>query len=312
MIRPLETFCTVVEAGSLNTAAERLHLTQPAVSKQIRSLEAELGVQLLVRTPRGIGLTPVGRRVHRLARRAVAAVEGCRRAAASYKDPEAGRLVVAAGLTLTLFTLPPVIQAFRSRLPAVRLEVVTGDSREALAMLLGFDADVALVTSPTPHPEVQAIPLFVDPLVVVGAPGTVLPESVGAMGGSTLISFRGGSGLRQYVGQVLESRGASPEVVMEFDSIEAIKTMVALGLGVALLPWSAVRDDVAAGRLCAARLADWPDAGRTVTLLRRRAGLRPGTVGPFTAIARELLAAADGSSLGDAAPGGSSAGSGQY
>jgi DNA-binding transcriptional LysR family regulator len=66
--------------------------------------------------------------------------------------------------------------------------------------------------------------------------------------------------------------------------------MAGLGLGLALLPWSAVRDDVAAGRLGAARLADWPDAGRTVTLLRRRAGLRAGPVAPFTAIAREVLA----------------------
>ena len=289
MLRPLETFCAVVEAGSLNLAAERLHLSQPGVSKQIRALEAELGVQLLLRSARGIELTPVGRQVYRLARRAVAAMEGCRRAAEAWRDPVHGRLVVAAGLTLTLFTLPPLIQAFRGRAPAVRLEVVTGDSREALARLLAFEADVALVTSPSPHPEVQAVPLFVDPLVVAGAAGAALPTAVRAMGGATLISFRRGSGLRQYVDQVLESRGAHPDVVMEFDSIEAIKTMAALGLGLALLPWSAVREDAAAGRLAAARLTDWPDAGRTVTLLRRRAGLRSGPVGLFTNLAREVL-----------------------
>lgn len=285
----LETLCVVVEAGSLNVAAERLGLSQPAVSKQVRGLEAELDVQLLVRTARGVELTPVGRQVHRLARRAVAAFDGCRRAAAAWREPDRGRLVVAAGLTLTLFTLPPVIQAFRRRHPGVRLEVVTGDSRESLARLLAFEADVALVTSPSPHPEVQAVPLFVDPLVVAGAPNAPLPDSAAGLGGATLISFRGGSGLRQYVDQVLESRGVRPDVVMEFDSIEAIKTMVGLGLGLALLPWSAIRDDAAAGRLSAARLADWPDAGRTVTLLRRRAGLRAGPVGPFTAIAREVL-----------------------
>jgi DNA-binding transcriptional LysR family regulator len=290
MLRALETFCAAVQTGSLSLAAARLHLTQPAASKQIRVLEAELGVQLLVRGARGVELTPVGRQVYRMARRTVAAAEGCRRAASSWKDQEHGRLVVAAGLTLTLFTLPPVIQAFRARVPGVRLEMVTGDSRECLQRLLEFEADVALVTSPSAHPEVQAIPLFTDPLVVAAAPGVALPQAVGAVAGATLISFRGGSGLRQYIDQVLESRGVHPEVVMEFDSIEAIKTMAGLGLGLALLPWSAVRDDVAAGRLGAARLADWPDAGRTVTLLRRRAGLRAGPVAPFTAIAREVLA----------------------
>jgi len=289
----LETFCTVVQAGSLSEAAERLHLSQPAVSKQIRVLEAELGVPLLTRGSRGVGLTPVGRQVHRMAVRAVAAMDGCRRIAVAYREPGQGRLVVAAGLTLTLFTLPPVIQAFRARHPGVHLDVITCDSREALARLVAFEADVALVTSPMAHPEVQTFALFTDPLVVVGAPGTRLPRLVRELGGVRLISFRGGSGLRQYVDQVLEGHGVRPDVVMEFDSIEAIKTMAGLDLGMALLPWSAVRDDLAAGRLAAARPADWPDAGRTVTLLRRRAGLRTGPVGPFTAIARAVLAGRD-------------------
>ncbi|HWI62578.1 MAG TPA: LysR family transcriptional regulator [Symbiobacteriaceae bacterium] len=289
MLRALEALCAAVGTGSLSLAAERLHLSQPAVSKQIRGLEDELGVQLLVRGARGVELTPVGKRVYRMARRAVAAADGCRAAAAAWKDPGHGRLVVAAGLTLTLFTLPPVIQRFRERVPGVRLEVVTGDSRECLSRLLNFEADVALVTSAFPHPEIQAVPLFTDPVVVAAAPGTPLPGAVAELEGATLISFRGGSGLRQYVDQVLEGRAVRPEVVMEFDSIEAIKTMVELGLGVALLPWSAVRADAAAGRLAAGSLRDWPDAGRTVTLLRRRAALRSGPVGPFTAIAREVL-----------------------
>lgn len=279
----------MVSAGSLNVAAERLHLSQPAVSKQIKALEDELGVQLFLRGSRGVELTPVGQQVHRFARRAVAAMAGCRRAAEDWQNPGSGRLVVAAGLTLTLFTLPPVIQAFRSAAPGVRLEVVSANSREAVDRLLVFQADVALVTSPESHPELQSIPLFVDPLVVAGDPGSVLPGQIREMTGATLISFSHGSGLRRYVDQVLEGRGVRPEVVMEFDSIEAIKTMAGLGLGLALLPWSAVREDVAQGRLQAGRLSDWPDAGRTVTLLRRRAGLRPGSVGLFTATARQVL-----------------------
>lgn len=285
----LETFCAVVEAGSLNVAAGRLHLSQPAVSKQIKALEAELGVALLTRGSQGVELTPAGRQVHHMALKAVAAMEGCRRIARAWQRPDQGRLVVAAGLTLTLFTLPPVIQAFRSRYPAIRLDVVTANSREALARLLAFEADVALVTSPESHPEVQVLPLFVDPLMVVAAPGVPLPARVRDLSGATLISFTGGSGLRQYIDQVLESAAARPDVVMEFDSIEAIKTMAGLGLGIAFLPWSAIREDVAGGRLQAARLADWPDAGRTVSLVRRRAGLRAGSVAPFTGVAREVL-----------------------
>jgi len=289
MLQYVETFCTVVQAGSLNLAAERLHLSQPAVSKQIRAMEAELGVQLLVRSARGVELTPIGRRIYRMARRALAVEAGCHRAAESWRDPWSGHLIVGAGLTLTLFTLPPVIQTFRQRAPEVRLELVTGDSRESLARLLAWEVDVALVTSPVPHPEVQMLPLFVDPLVVVAAPGGVLPRRIREMGGVPLIAFRHGSGLRQYVDQVLESHGARPEIAMEFDSIEAIKSMAGLGLGLALLPLSAVREDVAAARLTMTRLQDWPDEGRQVTLLRRRAGLRSGAVSLFTSISREVL-----------------------
>lgn len=290
MLQYVETFCAVVEAGSFNLAAERLHLSQPAISKQIKAMEAELGVQLLLRSARGVELTPVGRQIHRMARRALAVEEGCQRAAEAWKGEEKGRLVVGAGLTLILFTLPPVIQAFRERVPGVQLEVVTGDSRESLGRLLSFQVDVALVTSPVPHPEVQPIPLFIDPLVVVAAPGIPLPQTIPDLGDAPLIAFRRGSGIRQYVDQVLEGRGARPQVAMEFDSIEAIKTMAGLGLGLALLPLSAVREEVAHGRLAMIRLPDWPDAGRSVTLLRRRAGLRSGAVSRFSAIARDVLA----------------------
>lgn len=294
MLGQVETFCAVVETGSLNGAAARLNITQPAITKQMHALEGELGIQLLVRGPRGVTPTPAGRQIYRLARRAVTALDGCRRIAEEWRDPTRGQLVVASGLTLTLFTLPPVISQYSARAPGVRLQVVTANSDEALAMVLDFSADVAFVTTFAGHPEVQAWPLFTDPLVAVmaGSPGAApgsLPACVPDLAGRTLISFRGSSGLRQYIDQVLETNAVRPDVLMEFDSIEAIKTMTGLGLGIALLPWSAVRDDAAAGRLRASRLKDWPDGGRTVTLIRRRAGLRSGAVREFTAVARRAL-----------------------
>lgn len=293
MLRLLETFCAVVDAGSLNRAAELLHLSQPAVTKQVRALEAELGVALLVRGPQGVTLTPIGRRIHLLARRAVAAAQACRRAAAEWQNPGSSRVVVGAGLTLTLFTLPPVIATFRREVPGARVEVRTGTSQESLDRLLGYEVDLAFVTSPVSHPEVRGLALFQDPLVLAAAPGGLpgggKPVRVADLQGRTLISFQRGSGLRQYIDQVLEARGISPEVVMEFDSIEAIKTMVGLDLGVALLPWSALKADAAAGRVATAPLADWPDAGRTISMLWRRDAFRPPTVRQFQTLARELL-----------------------
>ncbi len=293
MLHLLETLCAVVSAGSLNKAAETLHLTQPAVTKQIRSLEQDLSVQLLVRGPQGVTLTPVGQQIYHYARRAVAAARACRRVAEEWNAPDRGRLVVAAGLTLTLFTLPPVIAEFRRRQPRVQVEVRTGGSQESVGHLLNYEADLAMVTSPVSQPDVQVAPLFQDLLVLAAAPGHPLADhsavTVTDLAQQTLISFTRGSGLRQYVDQVLEARGVAPQVVMEFNSIEAIKTMVALNLGVALLPWSAVREDALHERLAALRVTDWPDAGRTISLVWRRDGYQTAPMRQFRTLALELL-----------------------
>lgn len=307
MLHLLRSFCAVVEAGSLNRAAEGLHLTQPAVTRHIAALEHELGARLLLRGPRGVTLTPAGQEVYGHARRALAAVRACHNAAAGWATPDRGRLAVGAGLTLILFTLPPVIGEFRRRHPAIQVEVRSGTSREVLGQLLAYEVDLAFVTSPVESRELRSYPLFVDPLVVAAAPNH--PPAAGwgaaagrgphrppaaevaleALAGQTLIALRPGSGLRQYVDQVLEGRGISPRVVMEFDSIEAIKTMVTLGLGLALLPWSSVRDDFDAGLLVAARPAGWPDPGRTVALVVRRDGYRTGAMRRMIALARLRL-----------------------
>lgn len=293
MLDNLTTFCAVVAAGGLNAAAAGLHLTQPAVTKQIRALEADLGVRLLERGPRGISLTPAGRQIHRLARQAAAAAAGCRRLAADWRVEGQRELTVAAGLTLTIYTLPPVLRAFAVAAPAVRLRLVSADSEAALALVHAWQADVALVTTYTDSDRVQAVPLFTDALVAVAAAGASLPLSTGELSGRPLLAMSGNSGLRRYIDEVLATRGAVPDVVMELDSVEALRIMAGLGLGIALLPWSAVRDDVAAGRLIARRLADWPDDGRTVRLIRRRAGERTPAVSLFTRSAREVLAGRD-------------------
>jgi DNA-binding transcriptional LysR family regulator len=294
MLDHLATFCSVVAAGSLSAAAERLHLTQPAVTKQLRALEDDLGVRLLVRGPRGVLLTPAGRQIHRLATKAVDAATGCRRLAADWRDQDQRELTLVAGLTLTLFTLPPVIRAFSADAGGVRLRLISADSETAKALVLGWQADVAFVTTYAPHPDLQAVPLFTDALMAVVVAGAEMPRTTTELTGRPLLALGGHSGLRRYVDEVLATHGARPDVVMESDSVEAVRTMVGLGLGVALLPWSAVRDDVISGRLSARRLADWPDDGRTVRLIRRRAGVRTAPVSRFTAAARTVLAGRSG------------------
>ena len=139
MIQLLETLCAVADAGSLTRAAERLHLTQPAISRQMRALERDLGVVLLARTPQGVALTPAGRAVIDHARRAVAAVRACRSAALEHRqqgDGDAPLLRLAAGLMVTLYVLPPVVARFRRLHAEVEVDLQPTHHRVALERLL--------------------------------------------------------------------------------------------------------------------------------------------------------------------------------
>lgn len=291
----LRTFCEVVEAGGVSQAAARLHLSQPAVTRQLQALERELGGPLLRRGRRGTAPTPLGEAVYRHAVRALREAEACRRVAERWRAESGGNLVLGAGLTLVLFTLPPVIARYRAQHPDVRLRVVTGTSEEIADQLLEYRVDVAVATSPPPRPGVRATPLFRDPLVLAVAPSHPLAGAGAArladLAGQPLLAPGPGSGLRRELEEVLRRRGVAAAAVMEFDSLEAIKTMVALDLGVAVLPLSAVRDDVAAGRLRTVTLADWPPpGGRTVTLLERDDPYAPAPARAFAALARSMLA----------------------
>ena len=174
MLQLLETFCVVAEAGSLTRAAERLHITQPAISRQMRALERDLGAVLLNRTPQGISLTPVGRAVLTHAHQAVAAIRACRQVA-SGEDESAGRrvprLVIAVGLMASLYVLPPVLARFRVLHPEVELDLQPAPHQIALSRLLDYAVDVAVLASPVRSALVRATPVLHDPLLLVSAPG---------------------------------------------------------------------------------------------------------------------------------------------
>lgn len=281
MLHLLESFCVVVETGSLNKAAEALHLTQPAITRQIKALEAQLGAVLLTRTPHGVELTPAGQAVLPHARAAVAAVAACRHAvteASGGGGPE--RLRIAAGLMITLYTLPPVITAFKEAYPNIPVELLPGHHRDALAQLLDYKADVAFIASDVQSAEVKAIKLFSDPMLLVSPPQPDPPRRLSDLQGKTLLVFQPQAGLRQEVERALTQHGVTCRLA-EHPTVETIKTAVMLQMGSTILPASAVHDDVRAGRLAAAPIEDWPESTRTVRAYVRSEGTLPEVVRTF-------------------------------
>lgn len=277
MLHLLATFCAVVDTGSLSRAAEQLHLTQPAVTRQIKALEQELGAVLLTRTTSGVGLTPAGEQVLPHARRALAAVAACHRAAAD-ASPEPGRLRLAAGNMLMQFILPRVLTAFKAQRPEVQIQLHTGHYQECLERVIAYEADLALIASHQIPPGLKARPLFADPITLVIAPTSALAGREWAelkdLQGLSLFVLPRQSGLRQHITEVLAAAGVSAAMA-EQPTVEALKTMVLLELGASLLPRSAVADEVKQGRLMAVPVRDWPESGRTILAVTRAEGELP-------------------------------------
>ena len=131
MLELLETFCAVADAGSLSKAAEALTLGQPAITRQIRTLERLLGAVLLIRTPHGVHLTPAGLAVLPHARAAIVAARACRRAALEASAEGTVRLRLATGLMAMQYLLPPVVEQFRALNPDIEVDLRPADQQVA-------------------------------------------------------------------------------------------------------------------------------------------------------------------------------------
>lgn len=290
MIHLLETFCAVADTGSLSKAADALHLTQPAVTRHVKALEQELGAVLLNRTSHGVELTPAGKAVLGHARQALAAVTACRRAAQEAAPGGADHLRVAAGHMVMQFLLPPVLAEFRSRYPSMQIQLYTGHYQECLDRLTSYQADLALISTPAAGGSLKTTPLLLDPVVAAVAPGAPLSDraeiSLADLCGATILALSKQAGFRQSVVHVLEEAGVQVHIA-EHPTVESVKTMAALNMGVAVLPRSAVEDDVQRGRLAAADIRDWPDHGRIVVAVTRSEGAVPA---PVTTLLKALRA----------------------
>jgi DNA-binding transcriptional LysR family regulator len=302
VIQLLETLCAVADAGSLTRAAERLHLTQPAISRQMRALERDLGVVLLARTPQGVALTPAGRAVIDHARRAVAAVRACRSAALEHRqqgDGDPPLLRLAAGLMVTLYVLPPVVARFRRLHAEVEVDLQPTHHRVAVERLLAHEVDAAVIASPVRSPLVRVTPVLRDPLLLVGpppdpdAPGDsgrpvagAGPATLGELRGRTVLVLPAGTGLHEQIETGLHRHGIACHLV-EHPTAETIKTAAALGMGLTVLPESAVREEVRAGTLSARPFADWAEAERMIHVVVRAGGRPAAPVSAFTALLQQ-------------------------
>ncbi len=266
----LAAFAAVVEEGGFSAAAERLNLTQPAVSFQIRQLERRLGLRLLERVGRRTRPTAAGRELLPHIARIDEAVAAACGAVGAYAREIAGPVRLGTGATACIYLLPPVLRGLRRQYPALDLTVRTGNSPDILRALADNALDLALVTLPAPGRMFAAEPLVDDEIVALFPPGIAPPRQVTAavLAGLPVVAYEPGGSARRVIDGWFRRAGVSLKPVMELGSIEAIKPLVSAGLGCGLLPRLAVGGDEEAGGMTIRPLT--PPLHRRIGLVMRR------------------------------------------
>ena len=273
MIDNLAHFLLIARHGTFTEAARRAHLTQPALSASVARLEADMGARLLHRGRHGAGLTAAGRALLPRAQAALAAVEEGRRAVAEVAGLHAGEVRLGAGATACAYLLPQVLAAFRRAHPHVRFLLREATTDEVLNLLHAGDLDVGVITHPGSEFWRE------DPLILVAAPDMEVPANVQD---APFVSFGRGATTRQ----LLEETFPGARVVMELGGVEAVKSNVRAGNGVALVSRTAVAAELADGRLKEIRHPRTPIA-RDYHVVHRGQDRLPPAAAAFCALLRQ-------------------------
>ncbi len=286
----------VADEGSFTRAAERLHLAQPSLSRQVRLLEHELGVLLFNRGP-GQGpvtLTPDGAVLVPFMQRVLADVEATGAEARALSGMARGRLAVGATPSLVISALAPALVEFHASHPGIDLAVVEAGSHQLVPQVAAGEVDLALVVLPVTDPLVVTTPLFDDPLVLVTAPEHPFADRprvrVRDLDGLDLVMFREGYDLRSVTLDACAAAGVEPHLVSEGGEMAGVLSFVAAGLGAAVVPAIAVSED---GSLVAIPFSGpGPAMRRTVALAQRgdRTLARPARAFADQLVARHAVA----------------------
>jgi DNA-binding transcriptional LysR family regulator len=247
-IRQLEMFRAVAEEGSFTRAGERLHVSQSAVSRQIKLLEDELGGVLLHRRGRRVSLTHAGELLLTTANRLFRDMQDVTFQISETQKLHRGTLRLGGGMTVCIYVLPKLLKKYRSLYKQVDLRVTSGTSEGILRMLRNNEVDLGLLTLPIVEKDLCVVPALKEEMVVVTAPGHPLTRrrTVRAreLAKYPLILFEQGSNTRKVLDEFFLAAEIPTDIAMETENVEIIKAMVANGIGITIIPYPAVARDV--------------------------------------------------------------------
>ncbi|HPQ24006.1 MAG TPA: LysR family transcriptional regulator [Gammaproteobacteria bacterium] len=226
----LRSFLAVAESGAITGAAERIGVTQSALSRRIQQLEQHLGVALLVRGRKGAALTEIGRLVQSEAQGIIARYEQMREMVSSQQRLEGGTVRIGGGATAVSFILPEAIAAFQGAHPHVRFQMREAGSSEIADDVVAGHLELGVVTLPVRDRELDVTPLATDRIVLVARHDHALAQRrrvrIQDLADQAFVAFEAGSALRHIIDGKLRDAGVEVNVVMELRSIPAILRMV--------------------------------------------------------------------------------------
>ncbi len=256
----LRIFRAVAEMLNFTRASERLHMSQSAVSHQIKALEEELGEPLFIRIKRGVKLSDAGKVVLEYAERTLDEAEVLRERVSGREGSPIGRVRTAAATQAFVHLFAPLFESFMQTHPGIELSFrTTVSTDETIDDILNGVADVGFASLPVYSPALQVTGLFEDELVlVVGQAHRFASQreaAVEEIERERLILFERGASIRRATDDFFKRVGIQPALALESNDTYFIKLMVEHGWGISLLPAWAVREEVAAGKLAKLRVA---------------------------------------------------------
>ncbi|MFI9200268.1 LysR family transcriptional regulator [Streptomyces sp. NPDC053048] len=242
-LQQLRYFATVAEIRHFTRAAEALHIAQPSLSQQIRSLERELGAELFHRARGNITLTDAGEALLPLARRILADTETAHREVQEVAQLRRGRVRLGAPPSLCASLVPDVLRTYHARFPGIELHVDEGGSQDLVRRLADGGLDLALIITPLGGgaPALVTTELLQEDLVVVSAPSGPPPTRrsrmrVGELRDLPMVMFRRGYDLREITTAACRAAGFEPSFTVEGGEMDAVLGFVRAGLGLAVVP----------------------------------------------------------------------------
>jgi DNA-binding transcriptional LysR family regulator len=275
----LKVFLAVAEAGSISAGAQRLHISQPAVTREIRELEANFGLQLFERQPRGVQLTEGGERLQHYARRIFALELAAERELKDFAQLETGELHLGASATLGAYMLPPLLRRFRQQHPRLFINLDVSNTGQVTQQLDDGLISLGFVEGQFAQDQYEHRLLARDALLPVVAPHHPLAAAkrlrASDLHDYPLYMREPGSGARHSIEQAYQAHGLEAQAQMAIGSTEALKRLLVDGQGIAWLSQRIVEQELASASLVRLPITDLQIERELYVLWRLGASLSP-------------------------------------